>query len=225
MNPKSVGVILDGNRRWAKERGLPFFTGHSEGYNNFKKFIDFARKEGVETIFAYIFSEENWKRKEEEVSFLMSLIRKIVTDDLDDFLEKDIRLIFAGNIKKFPKDIYEKMLEVEEKTKNNTFNLCLCVSYGGRYEIVNAFNQIIKDNPDKKEITIDDIESHLYTKGLADPDIIIRTSGEKRLSGFLPWQSVYSELFFIDKFWPDFSQEDFKKIIEEYKSRERRMGR
>lgn len=224
MNPKIIGVIMDGNRRWAKSKGLPSSSGHSKGYEVFKNFLDWAKEFEINTVFSYVFSEENWKRNEDEVSFLLSLIRKIVKEEGEEFFKKGVRVKFAGSIENFPKDIYESMLEIENKTKNNTnFNLCLCVSYGGRTEIVRAVNKLIDSG--KKNITTEDLQNNLYTKGFADPDLIIRTSGEKRVSGFLPFQSVYSELFFIDSMWPDFSKQDLKNILDEYKDRERRMGK
>jgi undecaprenyl diphosphate synthase len=225
-NPKSIGIIMDGNRRWAKNQGKPSFDGHSKGYEVFKEFLNWAKEAGIKTVYSYVFSEENWKRKEDEVSFLISLIRKIVDEELDNFMKENTRLKFAGNIEKFPKDIYEKMIEIEEKTKNNEdSNLILCMSYSGREELVYAFNRILKNNPDKKEITKEDISNNLYTAGFPDPDLIIRTSGEKRVSSFLSFQSTYSELFFTETLWPDFNKEEFLGILEEYKKRERRIGK
>lgn len=225
-NPKSVGVIMDGNRRWAKLKGLPSFEGHRKGYEVFKDFLNWAQDLGFNTVFSYVFSEENWKREEGEVSFLLSLIRKIVDEEAEDFIKKGIRVRFAGSIENFPKDIYDSMISIQNRTENNSkFNLCLCVSYGGRTEILNSINKILKNKNSGDEITMDDLKNNLYTAGFNDPDLVIRTSGEKRLSGFLPFQSVYSELFFTDTFWPDFSKNEFIKIIDEYKNRERRMGK
>ncbi len=221
----SVGVIMDGNRRWAKAFGKEGIEGHSKGYEVFKDFLNWAKDAGVKTVYVYAFSEENWKRSEKEVSFLISLIRKVVEDDFVD-LKENVRIKFAGSINKFPDDVYKKMLEIEKKTESNTdFNLVLCVSYGGRQELVDCFNNIITKNPNTKNITSDDISQNLYSASFKDPDLIIRTSGEQRLSGFLPWQSVYSEFFFTKTMWPDFTKEEFLQILDQYKNRERRLGK
>jgi undecaprenyl diphosphate synthase len=221
----SVGVIMDGNRRWAKALGKEGIEGHSKGYEVFKNFLNWARDAGVKTVYVYAFSEENWKRSGKEVSFLISLIHKTIKDELDNFKD-NTKVKFAGSINKFPEDIYNKMLEIEKKTELNTdFNLVLCVSYGGRQELVDCFNKIITKNPNIKNITVDDISQNLYSASFKDPDLIIRTSGEQRLSGFLPWQSVYSEFFFTKTMWPDFTKEEFLQILDEYKNRERRLGK
>ena len=222
--PQSVGIIMDGNRRWAKAKGLPSFEGHRHGYQTMKKVVEWATELGVNTITFFAFSEENWKRTEEEVSYLMSLIRKMLVEETEEALSKNIRLRYIGDISKFSDDIASGMREAEEKTKANTgITLVIAASYGGRQEIVRAVNTMIKDG--KKEITVEDISAYVDTKGLPDPDMIIRTSGEQRVSGFLTWQSVYSELFFTETLWPDFSKEEFLNILEEYGSRERRLGK
>lgn len=221
----SVGVIMDGNRRWAKELGKNSFEGHQKGYLVFKDFLQWSKDLKIKTVYSYAFSEENWKRTESEVSFLISLIKKVVTEEADNFIKNKVRVIFAGNISKFPKDVYRSILDLQNKTKDNKdFNLVLCLSYSGRGEIVSAVNSFIKDN-NGFEITEEDISKRIYSAGVSDPDIIIRTSGEQRLSGFLPWQSVYSEFFFIDKFWPDLNKEDLISILDQYKKRQRRMGK
>ena len=215
---------MDGNRRWAKAKGLPTFEGHRHGYQTMKNVVEWATELGVGTITFFAFSEENWKRTEEEVSYLMGLIRRMLVDEMNEALSKNIRLTYIGDISKFSDDIAAGMRDAEEKTKTNTgINLVIAASYGGRQEIVRAVNAMIKDG--KKEITVDDMNAYVDTKGLPDPDVIIRTSGEQRVSGFLTWQSVYSELFFTETLWPDFSKEEFLKIIEEYGDRERRLGK
>jgi undecaprenyl diphosphate synthase len=205
--------------------GKEGIEGHSKGYEVFKNFLNWARDAGVKTVYVYAFSEENWKRSGKEVSFLISLIHKTIKDELDNFKD-NTKVKFAGSINKFQEDIYNKMLEIEKKTELNTdFNLVLCVSYGGRQELVDCFNKIITKNPNIKNITVDDISQNLYSASFKDPDLIIRTSGEQRLSGFLPWQSVYSEFFFTKTMWPDFTKEEFLQILDEYKNRERRLGK
>lgn len=221
----SLGIIMDGNRRWAEALGKNKTEGHIKGYEVFKNFLNWAKDAGVKTVYSYAFSEENWKRTETEVSFLISLIRRMVENEMDN-LKENVRIKFAGSINKFPKDIYNKMLEIEKRTELNTdFNLVLCLSYGGRQEIVDCFNRMIDKNPGIKNITTEDISQNLYSWGFKDPDLIIRTSGEKRLSGFLPWQSVYSEFFFTKTLWPDFTENEFLEILGEYKKRNRRMGK
>ena len=215
---------MDGNRRWAKAHLLPTFEGHRHGYQTMKSLVEWAKDAGVSTVIVFAFSEENWKRAEEEVAFMMTLIREILVNQLKEAMEKNIRLKFIGNISKFPEDIAGGMRDAEKKTEGNTaMTLGIAVSYGGRQEITYAVNELIKAG--KTEVTVEDVSDHLYTSGLPDPDIIIRTSGEMRVSGFLPWQSVYSELFFTKTLWPDFSQEEFLSIINEYANRERRMGK
>lgn len=224
MQPQTVGIIMDGNRRWAKGKGLPVFLGHEQGYQTLKSFLGWAKDFGIKNVIAFAFSEENWQRTTEEVSFLVDLIRKILKEEMKEILSQNTRVIFAGNISKFPSDVYDEMKRVEEESSANTeFTLVLCVSYGGRQEIVKACNALISEG--KKEINAEDISKHIYTAHIPDPDIIIRTSGEQRLSGFLLWQSTYSELFFTNTLWPDFSQKEFSAILEEYKNRDRRIGK
>jgi undecaprenyl diphosphate synthase len=222
--PKCIGIIMDGNRRWAKSQGLPSFEGHRRGYQKLKEVTDWSIGAGVNTLVFFAFSEENWKRSQEEVSFMMTLIREILKDQIKEASEKNIKLRFVGNISKFDRDIVDGMKEAEKETENNTgLNVAIAVSYGGRQEIVNMVNEAIKSG--KENVTKEDVDGLMYTAGLPDPDIIIRTSGEMRLSGFLPWQAVYSELFFTKTFWPDFSKEEFEGILEQYANRERRMGK
>lgn len=231
--PKCIGIIMDGNRRWAKERGLPTFEGHRSGYKKLREVIEWMKEKGVEASIYYTFSTENWKRSEEEVGYLMGLIRKAFSEELDSLKKEGVRVKAAGDIKMFPEDIQEAIKKTEEETKNNNkHTVVLAASYGGRAEILHVVNKIIKEgktdqsHQGKTETDIDEDEfsKHLWTAGVPDPDIIIRTSGEHRLSGFLPWQGVYSELFFVENHWPAFSKENFKNILDEYVKRERRYG-
>jgi undecaprenyl diphosphate synthase len=222
--PNCVGIIMDGNRRWAKARGLTTFAGHSKGRETLKEFLKFARKAGVKHVIAFAFSMENWKRSSEEVSFLLELMLKAFKEEREEFIGEKSNIRFAGDISKFPENLQEAMKKLEEDTKQfEELSLTLCVSYGGRDEIVMAVNKCLAEGI--TEITEKDISKHLYTAGIPDPDIIIRTSGEMRTSGFLPWQTTYSELFFTKTLWPDFGEEEFNKILEEYSNRERRMGK
>ena len=217
-----VGEIMDGNRRWAKSRHLPVFMGHAQGYQTLKSLIDWAKDVSVGTVVAYAFSEENWNRTKEEVEYILDLFRKVLTTELETLIEKKIKVSFIGNISRFPEDLRQLMRSVEEKTSEYTaFNLALAVSYGGREEIIHAVNT---QREEGGLCTVDTLKKYLYTADLPDPDMIIRTSGEKRLSGFLLWQSSYSELFFTDTLWPDFSKEEFLGMIAQYHQRQRRFG-
>ena len=221
---KSIGIIMDGNRRWAKERGFFAWQGHEEGYKKLREVLNWCKEKNIMNVFLYAFSTENWNRAEEEVLKMMDLLRKALGNEIDSLKNEKVRVKVAGDVSRFPEDIQRGIKKLEEETKDFTEgNLILCLSYGGRAEILNAVNRITKDG--KKDISEEDFEKYLWTAGAPDPDIIIRTSGEKRLSGFLPWQSVYSELFFVDTYWPAFSKEEFEAILEEYKERERRNGK
>lgn len=223
--PLCIGVLMDGNRRWAKEKGLLALEGHKAGYEPFKQFIGWAKDVGIKHLIFYAFSTENWKRSEEEVGYILKLFRNVFKQDLEELKEKKMRMSFIGQISRFPKDIQNIIRELEEETKDNTAGtVTLALSYGGRAEILNAVNTLIKEGR-KGSVTEEEFASYLWTKDVPDPDLIIRTGGAMRLSNFLPWQSVYSELYFTETYWPDFDQEEFKYILEEYVSRERRMGK
>ncbi|MFC1732249.1 polyprenyl diphosphate synthase [candidate division KSB1 bacterium] len=222
--PSCIGMIMDGNRRWAKERGLSSIEGHRQGHEKLKEVVEWMKEVGVPNLIVYAFSTENWSRPKEEVSFLMELLKKVLSEEIEEFNDKGVRLIFAGDLGRFSEDIQKLMKEASEKTKNNSeHTLVLCVSYGGRTEVIHAVNNLLKEG--KESINEEDFSQTLWTKDVPDPDIIIRTSGEKRLSGFLPWQSVYSELFFPKTYWPAFSKEEFLDILKEFSSRERRRGK
>lgn len=227
--PEHIAIILDGNRRWARERGKSASYGHKQGAKTLEKIVRYSNKIGLKYITVYAFSTENWKREEQEVKALMMLLQNY----LDDFSKRadteNIRIKILGDIKALPNGMQKSIKNCMERTKNNTgvtFNIAL--NYGGRDEIVKAIKKIAKKVKENK-IEIDDIDEdlvskNLYTKGEKDPDLLIRTSGELRLSNFLPWQLVYSEFLFIDKNWPDFNEEDLDKAIEEYKKRTRKFG-
>lgn len=220
--PNHIGIIIDGNGRWAKLRGLPRKEGHIKGFEILENLYDMVREIGIKYVSIYAFSVDNWNRPKEEVNGLLKLFRKAVKD----FKKKkysDCCIEFLGDLTRFDKDIYEDAMKIMEDTKNNTnLHINLCLNYGGREDIIQAVNECIKEG--KKEITKEDISAHLYTKNCPDPDFIIRTSGECRLSNFLSWQSIYSELYFPKVLWPDFTKEDMIQAIKEYSSRDRRFG-
>ena len=230
--PNCVGIIMDGNRRWAKARGLHSFHGHRAGYNKMKEIVDWSIKEKISNLILYAFSIENWQRSKEEVFYLMGLMKLMADKDkeLSLFKEKGVCVSFIGDMSLVSKDTKELIIKVEQETLElKELHLVITFSYGGRREILNAFKEIIKVK-NKKEI--ENITEEVFSRflwtgsvGVPDPDLIIRTSGEMRLSNFLTWQSAYSELFFTKTYWPDFDYEEFKKILEEFSLRERRLGK
>lgn len=225
--PKHIGIIIDGNRRWARAHGLPTLYGHKKGYAKLKDVADWCFDRGVKILTCYVFSTENWNRSKREVSYLMRLLKKALTTDLPELQKKDVRLKISGrrDDSRMPKDLREAIAKAEEATKNNKRGILnLALNYGGRVEIVEAVKKIIKQGLTPEKITEETIEQNLYTAGLPDPDLIIRTS-EQRLSGFLLWQSSYAELYFIPKYWPDFSEKDLDEALEEYDKRQRRFGK
>ena len=227
--PKHIAIIMDGNRRWAKAKGKPASFGHKEGAKTLEKIVRYANKIGLEYITVYAFSTENWKRAEDEVKALMLLLQNYLDDYSKRADTENIRVKILGDISALSEGMQKSIIKCMERTKDNTgvtFNIAL--NYGGRNEILKAVKEIaeeIKDEKiDIKDITEEMISNHLYTKNEPDPDLVIRTSGELRLSNFLPWQSVYAELLFIQKNWPDFEEEDLDKAIIEYQKRTRKFG-
>lgn len=225
MNIECIGIILDGNRRWARAQNKPAVEGHREGYKKLQEVLRWARDAKIAHIVAYVFSTENWQRTEEEVGYLMKLFRSVLENETKKMVEERIRVRFVGDRTRFGEDLQEMMRKMEEETAAAPYEstLHLAMSYGGRAEIVAAANELA--GKEATLITEDVFARSLWSYPMPDPDIVIRTGGEKRLSGFLPWQSVYSELFFIDTFWPDFSKEEFETILAEFASRERRRGK
>ena len=227
--PKHIAIIMDGNRRWAKERGKPASFGHKEGAKTLEKIVRYANKIGIEHITVYAFSTENWKRTEDEVKSLMMLFQSYLDDYAKRADTENIKVKIVGNREGLSDRMISSIEKCMERTKNNTgivFNIAL--NYGGRDELLHAIKYIASEVKENK-IEIEDIDEklisdNLYTKGQPDPDLLIRTSGEIRLSNFLPWQLVYSEFVFTDKKWPDFSEEDLDSAIEEYQRRNRKFG-
>lgn len=223
--PRHIAIIMDGNRRWAKKRGLPPFKGHEQGYKQFKKIAEHCNKLGVKILTVYAFSTENWKRSRREVVYLMNLLRKGLQEQRDYFRKNKIKLNVMGQIEKLPVGLKNLVYKIREETKNNKERILnLAISYGGREEILAAVKKIMKEKTSPSKISEKIFSQCLYTAGQPDPDLLIRTSGEQRLSGFLPWQSVYSELYFSPKLWPDFTEKDLEEAIEEYQNRQRRFG-
>lgn len=219
-----IGFIMDGNRRWARARGLPGFSGHGEGYKKLQEVMRWAREAGIPHAVVYAFSTENWRRSEEEVGYMLSLFRSVLENEIQKMIDERVRVRFVGDRSRFGEDLRELMKKAEAETaKAYDITLHLLMSYGGRAEIVAAVNALIAEGTG--EATETSFAQKLWTGAMPDPDIVIRTGGEKRLSNFLPWQSVYSELFFSDSFWPDFSKEEFDAILAEFATRERRNGK
>lgn len=230
--PKHVGIIMDGNGRWAKQRNLPRYKGHIEGAKTFRKIGEFAADVGVKCLTFYAFSTENWKRPEEEVNAIMELFREYLREADErssENEEKGITLRFIGDKSGIPEDIVAMMNHIESISSDKSkVVLNIAINYGGRHEIANAVREIaekVKNGEmDSKDITEETISDYLYTKGFPDPDLIIRPSGEQRLSNFLTYQSAYSELWFSDVLWPDFTEEDFVEALKEFEKRNRRFG-
>lgn len=221
--PDHIGFIMDGNGRWAKNRGLIRTKGHQEGLETAKKIIKYASDIGVKYISLYAFSTENWKRTEDEVSFLMMLIKKHLKKEYDFYRENQIRVVHSGYIEGLPKDVQQEINSVKKDTaqfKGLTVNLL--INYGGRDEITRSVNRIIKSK--QTSVTEEDIRANLDNPDIPDVDLMIRSSGEERLSNFLLWQCAYSEFYYSNVLWPDFSVEDFNKAIDTYNSRNRRFG-
>ena len=227
--PKHIAIIMDGNRRWAKKQGKNASYGHKEGAKTLEKIVRYANKIGLKYITVYAFSTENWKRAEEEVSALMMLLQNYLDDYSKRADTENIRVKILGDISALSSGMQKSILKCMERTKENTgvtFNIAL--NYGGRDEIVKAVKKIAEDVKEGKidinNINEEMISNNLYTAGMPDPDLLIRTSGELRLSNFLPWQVVYSEFLFVDKNWPDFNEEDLDNAIIEYQKRTRKFG-
>lgn len=226
---KHIGIIMDGNRRWAKLNGLKSIDGHKKGAANVKKIIKTAIQCKIEYLTLFAFSSENWKRKNEEVQDLLGLLRYFLKNQIKDLLEQDISIKVLGDLSLFPKDIIENLNQLIKNTKNkNRIQLIIAMNYGARQEITSGVKKIVEEVVSNK-ISINDINEQkisnsLYTSKIPDPDLIIRTGGDCRLSNFLLWQSAYSELIFVKKTWPEFSKEDFLDALSEFNKRERRFG-
>lgn len=223
--PKHIGIIMDGNRRWARKSGLPTFAGHKKGYDIAMKVGEWCLDRGVNILTIYAFSTENWDRSKKEVSYLMMLLKQAFQKEIMNLHAKGIQVRVIGIEKGLSKDIKDAIRKAMDLTKNNKRGILnIALNYGGRSEIVEAVKKIVKQKVSPEKISEELISRNIFTSDLPDPDLIIRTSGEYRLSGFLTWQSVYSELLFVDKPWPAFTEKDVDNAIEEYSRRNRRFG-
>jgi len=219
-----IGMIMDGNRRWAKECGVPKLKGHEKGYKKLKEATKWCREEGVQHLVVYAFSTENWNRGEDEVGYLMEMMRKLLKDDIETLREKDSAIHIVGDLVRFPQDIQKLIEDLHDSNPTDAkYHLWVAASYGGRAEIVAGVNKLVGQGV--QEVTEEDFSNALWTAPMPDPEIVIRTGGKRRLSNFLTWGSVYSELFFIDTFWPAFSKEEFQEILNEYRGVGRNFGK
>lgn len=224
--PRHLGLILDGNRRWAREHGLPPLEGHKRGYENLKTISEAAFDDGVEYVSAYVFSTENWNRSREEVNYLMKLMLWIFKHELENFMKYGIRLRLMGSKIRLGRALVRAITEAEQKTANNyRGTLLMCLNYGGQQEIVDAMKSIVASGTPAEEITADLIARHLYAPNVPPVDLIIRTSGEQRLSNFMLWEGAYSELMFTNTNWPDFSSQELRDMFMQYSLRQRRLGK
>ncbi|TAF09337.1 MAG: isoprenyl transferase [Nostocales cyanobacterium] len=228
--PQHVAVIMDGNGRWAKRQGLPRIMGHKAGVDALKDLLHCCKDWGIKALTAYAFSTENWKRPQEEVAFLMSLFQRVLRQELREMVEENVQIQFVGNLQALPTALQEEISRSMAETKENqSIKFTVATNYGGRQEILQACRAIAQKvqqgilNPD--EISEELFESHLYTAGIADPDLLIRTSGEMRLSNFLLWQMAYGEIYITDTLWPDFDRREFHRALCAYQQRERRFGK
>ncbi len=221
--PKHIAIILDGNGRWAKKRFLPRNAGHKAGAKTLEQIAEYANDIGVEHLTVYAFSTENWNRPKDEVEGLMNLFENYLNEVLKSITAKNIKINFFGDTSVFSGKLLELINKTKELSAKNTGNsLNLCINYGGRSEIVSAVNALIKEG--KTEISEEDISKNIYSKNIPDPDLIIRPSGEMRLSNFLLWQCAYSEFYYTDVLWPDFTKKELDLAILEYNKRSRRFG-
>jgi undecaprenyl diphosphate synthase len=228
--PKHIAIIMDGNGRWAKKRNLPRTAGHRQGIKSVEKIVEAAAKLGIKVLSLYAFSTENWSRPKTEINMLMGALANFLKHQANKLVKNNIKLLFMGDIDKFPVSLKNLLMDVQEKTKENSGLIVnLALNYGSRFEILKAVRNIAEEAK-RGNLGVDEIDENkfsqfLYTKNLPDPDLLIRTSGEIRISNFMLWQLSYAELYFCKKFWPDFTEDDFKNAIKEYQKRERRFGK
>jgi len=227
--PKHVAIIMDGNGRWAKKRGLPRTVGHRAGINRIQEILKTGNDLGIKVLTFFAFSAENWSRPKREVNMLMRSLNNFLNRQVKELNKNNIRFMVIGQDEPIPKYLQNKIREVEDRTKDNTGTVAvLALNYGARQEIVDAVkkftSQVLKGHANLEELNVENFSNYFYTQGLPDPDLLIRTSGEMRLSNFLLWQLSYAELYFPQKYWPDFKPIDLKRAIEAYQKRERRFG-
>lgn len=224
--PQHVAIIMDGNGRWALKRGLPRLAGHRAGTENLRRIIEACVEFGVRYLTIYAFSTENWGRPPEEVSGLMRILEDVIDRELNELNKQGVQLRHIGRLERLPAFLQQKVLHAIELTRHNDrLIINIAFNYGGRDEIVHAIQQIIRDGVSADEVTPELVSRYLYTAGTPDPDLIIRTSGELRISNFLIWQAAYSEWYVTPTYWPDFDKEEFRKALEEFARRDRRFGK
>jgi undecaprenyl diphosphate synthase len=221
-----LAVIMDGNRRWAEERGRPSLEGHRAGYERMKEVGDWCLARGIKVLSVYAFSTENWKRTEKEVGYLMDLLEEALTKEMMTFQKKGVRLKVIGRREGLRPSIIRAIEAAERETASNTkVTFCICLNYGGRAEIVDACKKLMEEGMPADKIDEAAITARLYWPEMPEPELVIRTSGEERLSGFLTWESVYSEIYWCEKHWPDFDEQELDKALESYAARQRRFGK
>ena len=224
--PKHIAITMDGNGRWAKEKGKNRVYGHNQGVKSVRDTVEGAVELGINFLTLFAFSTENWKRPKAEVNALMSLLVKSINNETKTLIKNNIRLKTIGNILQLPKKCQKELAESIDKTKENTgMTLILALSYSGKWEIINAIKKVLREDISTEDFSEDIFQQYLTTNNVPDPELLIRTSGEKRISNFMLWQIAYSELYFTEKKWPDFRKEDLKDAIIEYQNRERRFGK
>jgi len=226
--PRHIAIIMDGNGRWAKQRGLPRTAGHAAGAESFRRIANYCRTLGVEYLTVYAFSTENWKRSQEEVAGIMKLLRRYLEEALQDMEKNRVRFRFFGDLSKLTPELQKLCLDAQARSEEYDVQVNFCLNYGGRDEIVHAAKafaaDVAKGLRQPQELTEELLSEYLYSAGVPDPELIIRPSGEKRTSNFLLWQSAYSEYVFMNVLWPDFGPKDLDEAIEEYHRRNRRFG-
>ena len=229
--PQHIAIIMDGNRRWAKKKFLPTQMGHSQGAKTLEEIAIVCQKMGIRYLTVFAFSTENWNRSKEEVDYLMELLAKNISDFDKRFDNRDVRIRLVGERERLPEKLQKGIKEIEERTREKSgLTVNLAINYGGRPEIIQAAKKIAEEYKkgnikDLEEINESLLSKYMYTEEMPDPDLVIRTAGEVRTSGFLTWQSVYSEMYFTDVLWPDFNEKELEKAIEEYRHRKRNFGK
>ncbi|MCA9348086.1 di-trans,poly-cis-decaprenylcistransferase [Candidatus Saccharibacteria bacterium] len=224
--PSHIGYIVDGNRRWAKANGLASLQGHKRGFEVLRDISIASIEAGVQYVSAFCFSTENWNRSKTEVSYLMKLIVKLLNENINDMADRNIRIVHVGARDGLPKSVLVAIDKAVAKTADCTKGtLALCINYGGQQEIVDATKKLLRQRPDPVRLTIDDFSKALYTPYIPDIDLVVRTSGEYRTSGFMLWRTAYAEYSFVDKCWPDFTKQDLKLVLLDYARRHRRFGK
>ncbi|MGB9613145.1 MAG: isoprenyl transferase [Candidatus Margulisiibacteriota bacterium] len=224
--PQHIAIIMDGNGRWASQRGLPRVAGHREGAESLREVLKTCAQLGVKYLTVYAFSTENWQRPQEEVDFLMNLLSQTIDREINELIKEEVRVQFLGRLEKLPGSLQQKMKEAMAKTKeNDRITLNVMVNYGSRAEIADAVKKMVRDQLKEEEISEQRISDYLYTKGIPDPDLLIRTANEMRISNFLLWQIAYTELYVTPTLWPDFRREQLLEAIANYQGRIRKFGK